>query len=144
MFYVIAILLVLILAVLLLMNSKINQTRREMTGLPISATFPIQQKLKHEMNHMLVVSTECAVCQRIFNSLKNKGQLNTLYPVFKDEPKAVQVFVAEHPHLKKAHIISNMNPQQLYIQTTPLAYTINQSGTILKKQAVVSLKELNL
>lgn len=37
-----------------------------------------------------------------------------------------------------------MNPQQRYIQTTPLDYTVNQSGTILKKQAVVSLKALNL
>ncbi|WP_086428651.1 hypothetical protein [Staphylococcus cornubiensis] len=144
MFYVIAILLVLILAVLLFMNSKINQTRREMTGLPISAKFPIQQKLKHDINYMLVVSTECVVCQRIFNSLKNKPELDTLYLVFKDEPKAVQAFVAEHPHLKKAHIVSDIHPQQLYIQTTPLAYTVNQSGTILKKQAVVSLKELNL
>lgn len=98
MFYVIAILLILILAVLLFMNSKINQTRREMTGSPISATFPIQQKFKHDLNYMLVISTECGVCQRIFNSLQNKAQRDTLYLVFKDEPKTVQTFVAAHPH----------------------------------------------
>ncbi|PCF41610.1 hypothetical protein [Staphylococcus delphini] len=144
MLYVIAILLMLILAVLLLMNTKINQTRREMTGLPISAKFPIQQKFKHELNSMLVVSTDCVVCRRIFNSLKNKPELDTLYLVFKEDTKAVQNFVAQQPHLKKAHIVSDIEPQQLYIQTTPLAYTVNQSGTIIKKQAVVSLKELNL
>ncbi|HHU6751076.1 TPA: hypothetical protein ACUI23_001780 [Staphylococcus pseudintermedius] len=144
MLYVIALLLVLILAVLLLMNTKINQTRREMTGLPISATFPIQQKFKHELNYMLVVSTDCVVCHRIFNALKNKPELNTLYLVFKEDTKTVQNFVAQQPHLKKVHIVSDIDPQQLYIQTTPLAYTVNQSGTIIKKQAVVSLKELNL
>lgn len=144
MLYLVTILLIVILAVLLVMNSKINQTRREMTGLPISTQFPIQQKLKHDVNVMIVVSTNCVVCQRIFQSLKNKSQLEQLYLVFKEEAKTVQNFVAQQPHLKKAHIVSDIDPQQLYIQTTPLAYTVNQSGTIIKKQAVVSLKELNL
>ncbi|PCF41530.1 hypothetical protein [Staphylococcus delphini] len=144
MLYLVTILLIVILAVLLVMNSKINQTRREMTGLPISTQFPIQQKLKHDVNVMIVVSTNCVVCQRIFQSLKNKSQLEQLYLVFKEEAKTVQNFVDQHPHLKKAHIVSDISPQQLFIQTTPLAYTVNQSGTIIKKQAVVSLKELNL
>ncbi|PCF85589.1 hypothetical protein [Staphylococcus delphini] len=143
MLYLVTILLIVILAVLLVMNSKINQTRREMTGLPISTQFPIQQKLKHDVNVMIVVSTNCVVCQRIFQSLKNKSQLEQLYLVFKEEAKTVQNFVDQHPHLKKAHIVSDITPQQLFIQTTPLAYTVNQSGTIIKKQAVVSLKELN-
>lgn len=143
MLYLVTILLIVILAVLLVMNSKINQTRREMTGLPISTQFPIQQKLKHDVNVMIVVSTNCVVCQRIFQSLKNKSQLEQLYLVFKEEAKTVQNFVDQHPHLKKAHIVSDISPQQLFIQTTPLAYTVNQSGTIIKKQAVVSLKELN-
>ncbi|PCF32561.1 hypothetical protein B5C00_10530 [Staphylococcus delphini] len=144
MLYVIAILLMLILAVLLLMNTKINQTRREMTGLPISATFPIQQKLKYDRNVMIIVSTNCVVCQRIFKSLKHQPQRDALYLVFKEDAKTVQKFVDQHPYLRKAHVVSDISPQQLFIQATPLAYTVDQSGIIVKKQAVVSLKELNL
>lgn len=141
---ILIILAVIVLALLLFLNSKLNQTRREMTGLPISAKFPIRQSLQLDAQYMMVVSTQCTVCQRIFQSLKNKSSVDSLYLVFKEDTQTVQQFVAQHPHLKKAHIVSEIDPQQLYIQTTPLTYTVNRAGNIIKKQAVVSLKELNL
>ncbi|ARJ50805.1 hypothetical protein [Staphylococcus lutrae] len=144
MIVILIILAVIVLAILLFLNSKLNQMRREMTGLPISAKFPIRQSLQLDRQYMMIVSTQCSVCQRIFQSLKSKTSLDSLYLVFKEDTQTVQQFIVQHPHLKKVHIISDIEPQQLYIQTTPLTYTVNRTGHIIKKQAVVSLKELGL
>lgn len=146
MLIVMIILLIIVIIIQLFLNNKLNKTRREMSGLPISSTFPVPSsvKLNASKNYMMVVSTNCTVCQRIFKELNNRAAIPNLYLVFKNSKKDVDAFIQQHPHLKNAHIITSVNPESLFIKTTPLTYEVDQKGRIQDKKSIVSLKELDI
>ncbi|AVP36131.1 hypothetical protein DOS77_02410 [Staphylococcus felis] len=146
MWIIVAILLIIVIIIQLFLNNKVNKTRREMSGLPIASSFPLSRTitLKSPTNYMMVVSTNCTVCQRIFKELQHKESLSNLYLVFKNPKQEVDDFVKQNPHLNHAHIVTSIPKEDLFIKTTPLTYQVNQQGVIEDKMSVVSLKELSL
>lgn len=142
-FILIVIIIALFIYQLFLMN-KINKTRREMGGLPIATPFPQHQRLpsSQKRNPIVVVSTTCTVCQRLFKEYNHKTHGDKLTFAFVDDTSTVTQFLKQHPHMSSASVVSFYDRDQLFVKNTPLAYILNSDGYVVDKQSIVSLKEL--
>lgn len=145
MIYILIIIIIALFIYQLVLTNKINKTRREMSGLPIATLFPEHQRLNlsKKRNPIIVVSTTCTVCQRLFKEYHSNTYADKITFAFVDETSKITHFLKQHPQMASATIISFYDRDQLYVKNTPLAYILNSQGYVIDKQSIVSLKELH-